>query len=177
MENAAYSSMKVFYHTEKIEALKRGEKTAPVYVRIKPTNVCNQNCYYCVYADDKVFDNRKLDRRESIPWEKMEEILTNLADMEVKAVTFSGGGEPLCYHSIIQTLKMVKQSGIDYSIITNGQELYGEKADLLHEAKWVRISIDAANAKTYERIRKVNSFPSVLKNAIPSWSASLYSPF
>lgn len=164
MENAAYSSMKVFYHTEKIEALKNNERTAPVYVRVKPTNVCNQNCYYCVYADDKVFDNRRVDRRESIPWEKMQEIVTDFADMGVKAVTFSGGGEPLCYHSIIPTLQMIKKYDIDYSMITNGQELHGEKADLLCGAKWVRVSMDATNAKTYEKIRKVSTFHTVLKN-------------
>lgn len=164
MENAAYSSMKVFYHADRIEALKRGDKIAPVYVRIKPTNVCNQKCYYCVYADDQVFNNRKVNRCESIPWEKMQEIFADIVDMGVKAVTFSGGGEPLCYHSIVPTLKMVKDSGIDYSLITNGQELYGEKADLLSEAKWIRISMDAADEKTYEKIRRVSTYQSVLKN-------------
>lgn len=164
MGNTAYSDMKVFYHTDKIEALKNGKRTAPVYVRIKPTNVCNQKCYYCVYADDQVFDNRKVDRRVSIPWEKMQEIITDIAEMGVKAVTFSGGGEPLCYHSIIQALELVKKYDIDYSIITNGQELSGEKAALLTEAKWVRVSMDAADAVTYEKIRKVNTYHSVLEN-------------
>lgn len=164
MGDSAYNNMKVFYHTDKIEALKNKERTAPVYVRIKPTNVCNQKCYYCVYADDQVFDNRKVDRRESIPWEKMQEIIMDLVSMGVKAVTFSGGGEPLCYHSILPALGMVKNSGLDYSVITNGQELSGEKADLLTEAKWVRISMDAADAGTYQKIRKVDAYQSVIRN-------------
>ncbi len=164
MENTAYSSMKVFYHTEKIEALKNHERTAPVYVRIKPTNICNQKCYYCVYADDNVFYNRKVDRRESIPWDKMQEIIRDITGMGVKAVTFSGGGEPLCYHSIIPALEMVKNSGMDYSMITNGQELYGEKSDLLTDAKWVRISMDAAKAETYKKIRHVDTYGIVLDN-------------
>ncbi len=164
MGNSAYSDMKIFYHTEKIEAIKRNERTAPVYVRIKPTNVCNQHCYYCVYADDQVFENRRVDRRESIPWDKMQEIIRDIADMGVKAVTFSGGGEPLCYHSIIPTLEMVKEAGIDYSVITNGQELSGKRADLLADAKWVRISMDAADSGTYQKIRNVDTYERIVNN-------------
>lgn len=162
--HTAYSAAKILYHTDKIEDLKNRRRTAPVYVRIKPTNQCNQRCYYCVYADDKVFDSRKVNRRESIPWEKMEEIIQDLQEMGVKAVTFSGGGEPLLYHSIIPTLKMVKDSGMDYSMITNAQELKGEKAELLKEAKWIRVSMDAANKEAYQKIRKVFTYDTVIEN-------------
>ena len=164
MGNTAYSNMKVLYHTEKIEDLKNNKRTAPVYIRIKPTNVCNQSCYYCVYADNQVFENRKLDKRMSIPWEKMEEIILDISDMGVKAVTFSGGGDPLCYHSIIPALQMVKDASMDYSIITNGQELRGEKATCLADAKWIRISMDAADAATYEKIRHVKTYNQVIDN-------------
>jgi len=117
-----------------------------------------------VYADDTVFNDRRVNRKESIPWDKMQEIIGDMEEMGVKAVTFSGGGEPLCYHSIIPTLQRIKESGIDYSLITNGQELFGEKADLLCDAKWVRISMDAANAETYQKIRQVGTYDKVIHN-------------
>ena len=63
MKSTVYSGLKVLYHTEKIEDLKQEKRTAPVYIRIKPTNVCNQRCYYCVYADDQVFENRSVNRK------------------------------------------------------------------------------------------------------------------
>lgn len=164
MSNSAYNDLKVLHHTEKIEDLIQGRRTSPVYVRMKPTNVCNQNCYYCLYANDLVYEQRRVDRRESIPWEKMQEVLFDMIDMGVKAITLSGGGEPLCYHSIIPTLKVILDSGMDYSVITNGQELKGEKAELLRNAKWIRVSIDATNAKSYEKIRKVATYDSVIQN-------------
>lgn len=159
-----YSDLKMFYHTDRIEGLIRGRRVAPVYVRIKPTNVCNQNCFYCAYANNKVFENRAVNQRESIPWERMKQVLSDLSAMHVKAITFSGGGDPLVYHSIEQALKMVYDLGIDYSVITNGQSLDGNIIDYLKYAKWVRISFDASNKDTYESIRNVKTYDKVITN-------------
>ena len=40
-----------------------------------------------------------------IPKDKMMEIIDDLVEMKVKAVTFSGGGEPFCYPHFTETLK------------------------------------------------------------------------
>ena len=48
----------------------------------------------------------------------------------VKAVTFSGGGEPLVYPYITETMEKVLDAGIDLSIITNGSMLKGRNAQL-----------------------------------------------
>lgn len=159
-----YSELKMFYHTDRIEGLLKGERVSPIYVRIKPTNVCNQRCFYCGYADDSLYDGRRVDRRESIPWNIMEQTLKQLAEMQVKAVTFSGGGEPLCYHSIEQTLALVEHLGLDYSMITNGQALEGEIVERLRNAKWIRISFDSAKASTYEGVRRVHTHGRVVQN-------------
>lgn len=162
--DTVYSDLKVFYHTDKIECLKENRRTAPVYIRIKPTNLCNQRCYYCIYNNDIVWDERSVNRKESIPWEKMQEIIKDIAEMGVRAVTFTGGGDPLCYHSIIPTLQLVKRNQIDFALITNGQALEGDVAKELCEAKWVRISLDSAKSETYKRIRRVETHQKVLDN-------------
>ncbi len=159
-----YSELKIFHHTDRIEGLLNRQRVAPVYVRIKPTNVCNQNCFFCGYANDSVYDGRKVDNRESIPWERMERTLQELAEMKVKAVTLSGGGEPLCYHSIDKMLAAIKHLGFDYSIITNGQALEGEIVRDLKDAKWVRVSFDSCRAETYENIRRVSTHSIVVRN-------------
>lgn len=163
MENV-YSDFKVLCHPDKLAALYKNERMAPLYVRIKPTNVCNQKCWYCVYADDIVIDNRKVNHRESIPWEKMKEIISELSEMGTKAITFSGGGEPLCYPYIRNTIELVKEKHMDYAMITNGQALDEDIGNLLSDAKWVRISLDSVNAQMYESIRGVNTFDKVINN-------------
>lgn len=163
-ENSVYSDLKVFYHTEKINDILNNRRTAPIYIRIKPTNCCNQNCYYCGSKDDNVPEERTLDRKAVIPWDKMREIIQDITDMGVKAVTFSGGGEPLIYPYIEDTLELVKEKNIEYSIITNGQALDGRRAELLSDAKWIRVSLESAYADTYSRIRGVNTFDKVIRN-------------
>lgn len=159
-----YSELKIFHHTDRINGFLNGERIAPIYVRIKPTNVCNQKCFYCAYADDNLYDGRKVDARESIPFELMKKILADLAEMKVKAVTFSGGGEPLCYPFVNEMLELTKSLGIDYSMITNGQALEGEAVTYLKDAKWIRVSFDSAKASTYESIRGVHTYDRVVNN-------------
>lgn len=162
--NNVYSDLKILCHPDKLQAILSGQRTAPLYVRIKPTNVCNQNCWYCVYANDKVIENRSVNRRESIPWEKMQEIINDLSEMGTKAITFSGGGEPLCYPYIIETLNLVRKKGIDYAMISNGQAMEAKAREALREAKWVRISLDSVNENMYQKIRGVNTYNKVLDN-------------
>ncbi|MCM1251248.1 MAG: radical SAM protein [Clostridium sp.] len=162
--NNVYSDLKILCHPDKLSAILNGQRTAPLYVRIKPTNICNQNCWYCVYANDKVIENRSVDRRESIPWEKMQEIINNLSEMGTKAITFSGGGEPLCYHHIYETLELVRQKNIDYAMISNGQALDEKARKVLKDAKWLRISLDSVNQEMYQSIRGVNTYSVVMEN-------------
>jgi MoaA/NifB/PqqE/SkfB family radical SAM enzyme len=85
----------------------------------------------------------------------MQEIILDMSEMGVKAVTFSGGGEPLVYPYIVETMQKILDAGIDLSIITNGQLLKEERAKVLANAKWVRISFDSANAETYSKTRGI----------------------
>lgn len=160
-----YSQLKIFRHREILEKLGNGERCNPLYIRIKPTNVCNHNCYYCHYKNPYlVLDEYEPDNM--IPREKMLEIVSDMEQMGVKAVTFSGGGEPLVYPYIDETMEKILDAGIDLSIITNGSLLEGKSAELLARAKWVRISIDSINADNYAKIRGIGTraLPDLLNN-------------
>ena len=145
----------MFTHAQVLERIAEGEQVAPVYIRIKPTNSCNHKCYYCCYADSSLGLFDSVNAQDQIPWPKMEEIIADMSEMGVKAVTFSGGGEPLVYPYIVKTMQKVLDASIDLSIITNGQLLKGERAAVLARAKWVRVSVDSADAETYARVRNL----------------------
>lgn len=161
-----YSNLKIFAHAEKLNQVHKGERIAPIYVRLKPTNYCNHHCYYCSYADGELGLRDIVNRQDQIPWNKMQEIIGDFSDMGVKAVTFSGGGEPLVYPYIIETIKGMKRAGVQTSIITNGQLLDNERAEALRDAKWVRISFDSADAETYAKVRNIplDAFDRVCEN-------------
>ena len=152
-----YGDLKLLSHPEKLKSFLENKITSPIYIRIKPTNKCNHNCEFCSYnpvtGDLAVRD--ELNRTDEIPREKMLEILDDLKDIGVKAITYSGGGEPLIYPHISEIMQKTLDCGINLSIITNGQELNGKKADILSKANWVRISSDAGDAESFSKIRKV----------------------
>lgn len=162
-----YSSLKIIWHPDKLKALLEGRVTAPIYVRVKPTNKCNHRCFYCSYDPDfKYILSERLKRNDEIPKEKIMEILSDFNDIGVKAVTYSGGGEPLVYPHISKVMRKTLDYKIDLSIITNGQLLNEEKADILANAKWVRVSLDSSSKKTFSEIRGVPEelFPKLVKN-------------
>lgn len=161
-----YSNLKIFAHPERLAAIIQQKHPAPVYIRIKPTNLCNHRCYYCAYTDSDLALQDNVKSSDQITWGKMQEIVNDMGDMGVKAVTFSGGGEPLVYPHIIPTMQAVLAKGIDLSVITNGQLLHGAIAEVLTKAKWVRISMDAADADRYAKIRgiSIQAFQQVSEN-------------
>ena len=160
-----YSQLKIFHHKELLEKLENAQRCNPLYIRIKSTNVCNHNCYYCHYKNPYLTLD-EYNPKDMIPHEKMMEIISDMKKMGVKAVTFSGGGEPLVYPYIEEAMEQILAAGIDLSVITNGSMLKGKKAELLANAKWVRISIDSINAANYAKIRGIgeDALPELLKN-------------
>ncbi len=152
-----YGNLKLLLHHEKLISFLEDKITSPVYIRMKPTNKCNHHCNFCSYdpVTGDLSVRNELNRTDEIPREKMLEILDDFKDMAVKAVTYSGGGEPLIYPYIEEAMQKTLDYGINLSIITNGQNLNGKKAEILSQANWVRVSSDASDAKSFSKIRRV----------------------
>ena len=155
-----YSEIKVFHHHNALQLCDKGVPIAPIYIRLKPTNICNHHCSYCTYGSGNTFqktNNRDgINHRDVIPWEKMREIINDMGDMGVKAVTLSGGGEPLTYPSIVETMELFDQNNIDTSLISNGELLDGEVAQKFYNSSWVRISFDSPVREEYCELRGVS---------------------
>ncbi|MBF0384764.1 MAG: radical SAM protein [Candidatus Omnitrophica bacterium] len=164
-----YTKMKVFHYKDKIDSLPAGKKEImpPVHIRIKPTNVCNHNCWYCAYKVESIQLGKDMVTKDFIPEEKMKEIIDDLIEMDVKAVTFSGGGEPFCYPYLLTAAKKLAASKINFAALTNGSKLEGEVAEIFAKnATWVRVSMDGWDDKSYEQYRGVKSgeFTKIMRN-------------
>jgi sulfatase maturation enzyme AslB (radical SAM superfamily) len=104
-----------------------------------------------------------------IPKEKMMEIIDDFYDMGVKAITFTGGGEPLFYPYIKETLEKLYFGNIDIktAFLTNGFFLKDEIAEMIAKnAKWVRVSIDGWDNESYSKYRnvKMGMYDTVIEN-------------
>lgn len=151
-----YNNLKIAWYPDKLNSFIQGEVTAPIYVRIKPTNKCCHNCIYCVYNGVYSGMHQGMSREDELEGSKLLEILNDLTDIGVKSLTFSGGGEPLYYFHINQALELSFKRNLAVSVITNGQYLKNYTANLLASAKWVRVSMDYHNAVSFEKIRRAD---------------------
>ena len=164
-----YSQLKIFHFQNKIDSLPKdvNDIKAPVHIRIKPTNICNHNCWYCAYKADNLQLGQDMVDIDSIPENKMIEIIDDCIDMGVKAITFSGGGEPFVYKHMLRTAKKLADSPIEFASLTNGSRLKGEVAEIFAKnAKWLRVSMDGWDNKSYAEYRKTNKaeFSNVIQN-------------
>lgn len=151
-----YSDLKIFHFDSKIKDILAGILSPPLHVRLKPTNKCNHNCYYCCYRNKDLYLSQLFNENDEIPKSKMREIVEDLRQMGIKAVTFSGGGEPLCYPYIAETAENLINAGIKIAVLTNGSLLKGKIAEALgKEIAWVRVSMDALDSQMYAKNRGV----------------------
>lgn len=152
-----YSILKIFYYPEKVNSMLNKKVISPLYVRLKCSNRCNNSCFYCIY-NPKFSDIHPLSNRtDEIPINKINQILDDFEKMGIKAITLSGGGEPLIHPNISKILKEIIKKKIRFSVITNGLLLKGKIAKLLYNADWIRISLDYPNSKLYSKIRNIDS--------------------
>ena len=162
-----YSALKYLRYSDRLDAIRDRRVAAPVHVRIKPTNLCNHNCWYCAYRADDLKLGEDMDERDAIPADKMFEIVDDLIEMGVKAVTFSGGGEPLLYKPLPEVIDRLAAGGVRVATLTNGSNLRGRVAEALaRHATWVRVSVDAWDDAGYAKARGIGDgqFTRLLEN-------------
>ena len=149
-----YSNLKFLRFTRQLEALGARRLEAPVHIRIKPINRCNHNCWYCAYRVDNLQLGEDMNVNDRIPTDKMFEIVEDVVDMGVRAVTFSGGGEPLLYKELPEVMRRLAAGGVRLGTLTNGANLRRAMADAWDEhGTWIRVSMDAWDDDSYTRSR------------------------
>jgi MoaA/NifB/PqqE/SkfB family radical SAM enzyme len=164
-----YTKLKIFHYQAKVDSLPKTVAAIlpPVHIRIKPTNICNHRCWYCAYNAEGLQLGKDMVTKDTIPLPKMMEIVSDIAEMGVKAVTFSGGGEPFCYPHLVPALKELIKHKIKIASLTNGSLLCGEAAELFAKhGTWVRISMDGWNDESYVKYRGVKGgeFTKIIQN-------------
>ena len=86
------------------------------------TNVCNHHCPECVVNYFRLSDEN------SLPRTLAERIIDELGEAGVRALIFTGGGEPLCHPDTPDMVTRARARGMDVGFITNGQLLKPESA-------------------------------------------------
>ncbi len=97
-----------------------------------------------------------------IPTEKAIEILHDCAELGVKAIEFTGGGEPTVHPEHIEIIDYAQSLGLQTGLVTNGVKL--KDHHVFDRLTWLRVSLDAGCSETYETIRQSKQWDKVLSN-------------
>lgn len=161
-----YSTLKTAWHVDSIEALSLGEQPVPKQVHLILSDLCNQDCHFCAYRMSAGFTSEnfgvKMDDgtinhnpNRMIPTAKAKELLADFVSMGVKAVQFTGGGEPTVHPQHIELFSYAQELGLETALVTNGSILRVGWQPIYTKMKWIRVSIDAGSPETYAKVRRV----------------------
>lgn len=129
-------------------------------LQVEVTGACNLACRMCL-----VRYRPKLDRGEaSFPLDRFVALLDRLPRLE--EVTLQGLGEPLLHPDLVEMVAAASARGLRVGFNTNGTLLTHTKIDALLDAgpTWVHVSVDGADAETFEAIRDGARFGQVVRN-------------
>ena len=177
VQEGAYRADKLLWHGDRIGRMRRGLPIAPVTVHFVISDLCNHACNFCSFRMEDNLQNELfgIDSTEGrnnnparwIPKNKCLELLEDFADLGVRGVEFTGGGEPSIHPDAAEIFARCRSLGLEASLVTNGQKLPEALDATLTEFSWIRFSIDAATPATWSQCRNVtpHGFLRVLDNA------------
>lgn len=139
---------KLIFHPHRVSSWLKGNSVYPIYMEVSPSGSCNHRCIYCgldFMGYQPVFLETKL----------LAQRLGEMGKLGVKSIMYAGEGEPFLHKDMPQIAQATKKAGIDLAFTTNGVLLNQEiSADILAFTSWIKVSINAASARTYEQVHR-----------------------
>ncbi|HEX3938040.1 MAG TPA: radical SAM protein [Xanthobacteraceae bacterium] len=130
----------------------------PVCLYLETTNRCNLLCTTCPRTYEE------LEPPADMSWE----LFTSIVDQipQLQRAVLHGVGEPMLVKNLPRMVRYLKDRGTYVLFNTNGTVLNEKngRALIAAELDELRVSFDAANAKSYLAIRGKNYFNRILKN-------------
>jgi len=157
---------------------------APRQVQVILSDLCQMDCVdldgnpWCAYrmpgytsnelfvGESEVSKFGHNNPKRFMPTERALSLLEEMKAAGVKAVQWTGGGEPLLHKDHQEIFSKALEMGFECSLVSNGLALIHDVKVLLSNFEWVRISIDAGTAETYSKTRTTHpgNFRKVLNN-------------
>ena len=143
---------------ERIEARAGSAEQDPICVYLETTNRCNLLCTTCPRTYEE------LEPPADMSWDLFRRIVDPLPRIE-RAV-LHGVGEPMLVKKLPDMVRYLKDRGTYVLFNTNGTVLNEKNGRALIDAGLdeLRVSLDAANARSYQAIRGRNYFNRILRN-------------
>ena len=109
----------------------------PIHPQIYLTNKCQLSCPYCSCRE-----SRRRDPVAERPLEALERDLWTLSVAGAKAITLTGGGEPLLYSCFSEIVERARGMGFRLGLVTNGEAFSTRSPHIFSAFDWMRVSFD-----------------------------------
>ena len=143
---------------EAVQSRQTQATSPPVCLYLEVTNRCNLLCETC----PRTFET--LEPPADMSWE----LFTSIVDQvpEVARVVLHGVGEPMMVKALPRMIRYLKDRGVYVLFNTNGTLLTPKKHQELIDTGLdeLRVSLDAADAKSFLAVRGKNFFDRIVRN-------------
>jgi cyclic pyranopterin phosphate synthase len=143
---------KLLHHGSRVERWLALGRTIPVLFEVAPTGYCNAKCPWCLFNGKKY--------REKIRRDTMISAIDDMADLGVKALNWSGGGEPTLHPDFELFIEYASTKRLKQGLFTNGYNVIPRD----HVFSWIRISL---TERGYLPIKKPSVPFGIVLNQIP----------
>jgi len=146
MEEIRIDSHKLIYHPQQVYKWLKGDDIYPIYIEISPSGVCNHRCTFCAF-EYLGYKPQFIDK------DALKRAISDMAGCGVKAIMYSGEGEPFLHPDLPELILYAKKVGLDVAVAMNGSLFSPEIAkECLGALTWIKISINAGTRSSYAKI-------------------------
>lgn len=120
---------KLLWHGDRVATWLKTGRTNPILIEVAPSGYCNAKCPWCFFKNNK--------SSSQINSATMISAIHDMARLGVKAINWTGGGEPILHPDFEKFVYYTSECGLKQGLFTNGYKVipFQEKFE------WIRISL------------------------------------
>jgi MoaA/NifB/PqqE/SkfB family radical SAM enzyme len=155
MNNLSYTSanafpIKTILNQDVLDGIKL-RKIFPKHIQLNITNKCMFDCSFC--------SCKERDKSQELSFNQVKDIVDRFRELGTKAITMSGGGEPLCHPKINDIINYIASKGILIGLVTNGMLLNKLNRVTILNLTWCRISLSGESKLDLKKIENNFKIP------------------
>ncbi len=159
IDNVPIGAMKILSCYREVQQILTGGMPAPRTMELHLSNACNHACVGCHSR------RQHRSKQKFLDFDRLKEIISEMAELGVEGVEISGGGEPLMYPQVIPAIAFMRSKGLKVGIFSNGTLLTKELSEfLVQNLLFLRIAFDASTPGTYRKIHGRDMFDRLHEN-------------